>query len=272
MTATAILHTLDAAKPFSRLRRALPAVLLPILGLGMLACLDALQTEYRLPEHTLFMTAGTSAEISGTLHGQHSKLPPRIQLSLSPDSTTVTLSRVTVANKIFTSDTVWHTELTLGDIPTPTTFTASVSFPDLPHEAPQSWQINTYSNIDALRRASPSFLFSRFAFEPLPAAFICLLAAVLLGLLYPVLYLADRRALAQNGCLRVFHARPDGPDTLLYCVQPQRNPPKKSMSYQVLSATGQLLGLADLTECGRKHCVFRLHAAQARAGCIVAVC
>ena len=109
MTATAILHTLDAAKPFSRLRRALPAVLLPILGLGMLACLDALQTEYRLPEHTLFMIAGTSAEISGTLHGQHSKLPPRIQLSLSPDSTTVTLSRVTVANKIFTSDTLWHT-------------------------------------------------------------------------------------------------------------------------------------------------------------------
>ena len=38
-----------------------------------------------------------------------------------------------------------------------------------------------------------------------------------------------------------------------------------------LSATGQLLGMAVLADSGRRHCVFRLHAARARAGCIVAV-
>ena len=117
-----------------------------------------------------------------------------------------------------------------------------------------------------MQEASPSLLVSKLGIDPLPAAFACLISALLLALLYPALYFIDR-----SGCLRVFHARTSGPDTLLYCVQPVRDAPVRGTAYRVLSATGQLLGMAVLADSGRRHCVFRLHAARARAGCIVAV-
>ena len=103
------------------------------------------------------------------------------------------------------------------------------------------------------------------------SAIACLLFSSLLAILYPVLGFFDRRALATNGYLRVFHAKTDGDDTLLYCVHPKDDITLKLESYRVLSATGQLLGLAMLIEKGRRHCVFRLHTAQARAGCLIAI-
>ena len=150
-------------------------------------------------------------------------------------------------------------------------FKADISFPDLHHEASQSWQIEAWPDRTSMQEASPSLLVSKLGIDPLPAAFACLISALLLALLYPALYFIDRRTLARSGCLRVFHARTSGPDTLLYCVQPVRDAPVRGTAYRVLSATGQLLGMAVLADSGRRHCVFRLHAARARAGCIVAV-
>ena len=103
------------------------------------------------------------------------------------------------------------------------------------------------------------------------SAIACLLFSSLLAILYPMLGFFDRRALATNGYLRVFHAKTDGDDTLLYCVHPKDDITLKLESYRVLSATGQLLGLAMLIEKGRRHCVFRLHTVQARAGCLIAI-
>ena len=51
MTASAIRSATGCATPLTRLRRALPPVLLPILALGTFASIDALQTQMRLPEH-----------------------------------------------------------------------------------------------------------------------------------------------------------------------------------------------------------------------------
>ena len=76
-----------------------------------------------------------------------------------------------------------------------------------------------------MQEASPSLLVSKLGIDPLPAAFACLISALLLALLYPALHFIDRRTLARSGCLRVFHARTSGPDTLLYCVQPVRDAP-----------------------------------------------
>ena len=76
-----------------------------------------------------------------------------------------------------------------------------------------------------MQEASPSLLVSKLGIDPLPATFACLISALLLALLYPALYFIDRRTLARSGCLRVFHARTSGPDTLLYCVQPVRDAP-----------------------------------------------
>ena len=50
MTASAIRSATGCATPLTRLRRALPPVLLPILALGTFASIDALQTQMRLPD------------------------------------------------------------------------------------------------------------------------------------------------------------------------------------------------------------------------------
>lgn len=271
MTAPAIRSDTGCATPLTRLRRALPPVLLPILALGMLASIDALQTQMRLPEHTLFMSTGDTVELSGVIRAPLSSVPPAVRLTISPDTVSVTLSGVTTSQRTLSDDTIWRAKLTLGAAPAHTTLKADICFPDLHHESPQSWQIEAWPDRTSLQEASPSLLVSELGIEPLPAAFACLISALLLASLYPALYFIDRRTLARSGCLRVFHARTSGPDTLLYCVQPERDAPVRGTAYRVLSATGQLLGMATLTDSGRRHCVFRLQAARARAGCIVAV-
>ena len=251
--------------------RALPPVLLPILALGTFASIDALQTQMRLPEHALFMSTGDTVELTGVIRAPLPSAPPARRLTISPDSVPVTLSGVTTSQRTLSDDTVWRAKLTLGEVPAHLAFKADISFPDLHHEASQSWQIEAWPDRTSMQEASPSLLVSKLGIDPLPAAFACLISALLLALLYPALYFIDRRTLARSGCLRVFHARTSGPDTLLYCVQPVRDAPVRGTAYRVLSATGQLLGMAVLADSGRRHCVFRLHAARARAGCIVAV-
>ncbi len=271
MTASDIRPSTGCATPLSRLRRALLPVLLPILVLGTAACVDALQTELRLPEHTFFMTPGATVELTGTIRTRRSDPPPAIRLSIVPDTLPVTLSGVATARQTLSDDTVWRAKLTLGDVAERTSFRADVSFPELHHQGPRSWRIEAFPDQASLRESSPSLLFSKLGIEPLPAAFVCLAATLLLTLFYFALYLVDRKTLARCGYLRVFHARTAGPDTLLYCVQPEHDAPTPGAAYRVLSATGQLLGMAELNDSGRRHCVFRLHAARARAGCIVAV-
>lgn len=271
MTDSDIRPSAVSATPLARLRRALLPVLLPILGFGMAACVDALQTELRLPEHTFFITPGETVELSGAIRAPHSDPTPTLRLSIIPDTVPVTLTEVATDRQTFSDDTVWRVNLRLGEAPVRTSFRADVSFPELHHQGLQSWNIEAFPDAASLRESSPSLLFSKLGIEPLPTAFICLVTTLLLTLLYFALYLVDRKKLARRGYLRVFHARKTGPDTLLYCVQPESDAPTPGASYRVLSATGQLLGMAELNDSGRRHCIFRLHAARARAGCIVAV-
>ena len=76
MTASAIRSATGCATPLTRLRRALPPVLLPILALGTFASIDALQTQMRLPEHALFMSTGDTVELTGIIRAPLPSAPP----------------------------------------------------------------------------------------------------------------------------------------------------------------------------------------------------
>ena len=93
MTASAIRSATGCATPLTRLRRALPPVLLPILALGTFASIDALQTQMRLPEHALFMSTGDTVELTGVIRAPLPSAPPAWRLTISPDSVPVTLRR-----------------------------------------------------------------------------------------------------------------------------------------------------------------------------------
>lgn len=86
MTASAIRSATGCATPLTKLRRALPPVLLPILALGTFASIDALQTQMRLPEHALFMSTGDTVELTGVIRAPLPSAPPALRLTISPDS------------------------------------------------------------------------------------------------------------------------------------------------------------------------------------------
>lgn len=193
MTASAIRSATGCATPLTRLRRALPPVLLPILALGTFASIDALQTQMRLPEHALFMSTGDTVELTGVIRAPLPSAPPAWRLTISPDSVPVTLSGVTTSQRTLSDDTVWRAKLTLGEVPAHLAFKADISFPDLHHEASQSWQIEAWPDRTSMQEASPSLLVSKLGIDPLPAAFACLISALLLALLYPALYFKNTR-------------------------------------------------------------------------------
>lgn len=260
-----------AAAPLMKLRRTIPFFLLFALGIGTLASIDALHTALTTPEHEISLAAGDSAELSGSLSHLSSQFPPRIRVDVTPETPRLTISKITTSPALLTSDTNWHATLTLADDAVRKTLNLEVTFPDLPHQPPELWTLQTYPSATALHHDSRSVFLSVLHVEPLKIAFSCLFFATLLTGLYPALTLWERKTLVKKGFLRVFHARDEGDDTLLYCVYAKDDVRLLNDSYRVVSATGQLLGLAILTEKGRRHCVFRLRTARARAGCLIAI-
>lgn len=119
MTASAIRSATGCATPLTRLRRALPPVLLPTLALGTFASIDALQTQMRLPEHALFMSTGDTVELTGVIRAPLPSAPPAWRLTISPDSVPVTLSGVTTSQRTLSDDTVWRAKLTQRGTCTP---------------------------------------------------------------------------------------------------------------------------------------------------------
>ena len=166
MTASAIRSATGCATPLTRLRRTLPPVLLPILALGTFASIDALQTQMRLPEHALFMSTGDTVELTGVIRAPLPSAPPALRLTISPDSVPVTLSGVTTSQRTLSDDTVWRAKLTLGEAPAHIVFKADISFPDLHHEASQSWQIEAWPDRTSMQEASPSLLVSKLGIAP----------------------------------------------------------------------------------------------------------
>ena len=90
------------------------------------------------------------------------------------------------------------------------------------------------------------------------------------GVLYLAAFLIGSHRLAREGYFRVYFTRPEGDDTMLYCIDSERIL-SEERPYPVLSAAGQLIGLANVSGRGARHCVLKLSAAQARAGCLIAV-
>ncbi len=261
-----------AVAPFAKLRRRIPVFLLCILGIGTIASIDAFQTAVTTPTGHLSTYVGEPIELSGSFRNlNNNQKPARILITFKPENHHLSVAQIITTPTWLSNDTTWHATLDLTNIETAEELKAEVSFPDHPHQPSETWTIHAYPDEASLEKDSRSLFLRYLSIDPMWSAIACLLFSSLLAILYPVLGFFDRRALATNGYLRVFHAKTDGDDTLLYCVHPKDDITLKLESYRVLSATGQLLGLAMLIEKGRRHCVFRLHTAQARAGCLIAI-
>lgn len=261
-----------AGDAFRSVRRTVFYAGLAALIVGMAASADALLSYSSIPARTICAAPGDSFELSGEAVGLPVERPPRLEVAVTPQeaASSIAISQVSSVKLFFTDATAWTVRMALLPPPSRDVLKVSVTLLDLPHQPAQIWTLRTYPTEGELQSASGSLCLSKLRVDPLTASF-CSLAfgssALLFFFLSPLFF---GKRLKEAGYLRVFHAKADGDDTLLYCIDPAGDV-RVDRAYTVLSATGQALGLAEITEQGRRHCVFRLRAARARAGCLISL-
>lgn len=246
------------------------------LALGMVACVDELQRNLKTPPDTLSAWPGTAVTLSGVLPDLPENTAVTIQLKTSPEDKLLAVNSVSVVPRWFNRGQRWRATLTaLPQLP-------PGSYQVLPvarvindrgnvqelHLHP--WSLIVHQDASAAQHASPSLMQSRLGADPLLSAIVFLGLGIFAAALTPLLGRMLSRNLARHGYLLVYHAKADGDDTLLYCLDTDSQLRSHRM-YPVLSAVGQLIGLAALATHSRRHCVLRLPAAQARAGCFISL-
>lgn len=261
-------ETVHSARALLILRRALGVGLALVAAAGMLFSLDALYEFRSTPERTVAAVAGQTVSLHGTAPISQDGRPPSVEVLPADEASAPAVERISTERSLVDKDAIaWISSVKLADLSETASLRFDVVFSDEPTRR-ERWTINVYPTEEALRQASGSVAYALFGVEPLRLAGACLLIGAVLALLYPLLRALIRRSLRSAGLVRVFSVKADGDDTLLYCF-PQDAAFKRSLRYTVYSATGKLLGLAQVDEVGARHCILRLAAGQARAGCLI---
>ena len=250
-------------------RKTLAACAVFAVLLGFCASLDSLVATLRTPADLARLIPGSETVISGSI--SVSRNPPNVMLRVEPATDRVIVSPISYSQGFFSDDLSWRAVITALPSAVPGNYTVSAHLNGPAAHLPSShWKLEILPHEEALREASRSLFVRWFDAEPLEIAIRSLCLAIASGVLYLLLFYFGSRILARHGYFRVYYARPEGDDTMLYCID-QETLLAENQSYPVLSAAGQLLGLAEVEDRGARHCVLKLVAAQARAGCYIAL-
>lgn len=236
--------------------------------LGIIASLDALMGQIRTPRDALSVFSGGSTTISGTLSSEGSA--SSVVLRFAQPAEGVRVDSIRYSRSVLSKDVHWTAELFAAPETTPGVYSITAESKGAPQHLADHWRLTVFGSVEELQAQSP-FLFERaFGADPLVTAIRALILAVVSGVLYLAAFLIGSHRLAREGYFRVYFTRPEGDDTMLYCIDSERIL-SEERPYPVLSAAGQLIGLANVSGRGARHCVLKLSAAQARAGCLIAV-
>ena len=261
-------ETIHTARALLALRRALGACLAVIAAAGILLSLDALYAFRSTPERTVAALAGSTVALHGTVPISADGRPPNVEVRPADSASALRVARISTNRSLMSKSSIaWTSAVSLAPLADAGELRLDVIVTDGDVQK-ERWTLRLYPDAESLRRASPSVAYSRFGIEPLALAAACLALGIALALLYPVLRALIRRSLRSAGYVRVFSVKSDGDDTLLYCF-PQEAAFRQGASYPVYSAKGKLLGMAQVDELGTRHCILRLAAGQARAGCLI---
>ena len=248
------------------LRRTLSAAAIIAAGLGALASADAILSGFGSSK--LSIAAAQSTVLTGSMPADHANRG--MQVRIEPSDGGLIASDVRVSKAFISSRMNWSALLTADPDAAGKHFTVIAGTPDKqPHEL-DIWRVDVLSDAAAVRAASSSLVMRLLGLDALNAAlgaFICALSACVL---YFTLIYFSAAWLAKRGFVRVYHTRMEGDDTMLYCIDPQSSL-RELGTYPILSATGKLLGMAQVITRGTRYCVLQLTAAQARTGCLVAL-
>ncbi len=243
---------------------------------GLIASTDAIFENFFVPSARIVSVVGEPTEIAGTItSGQlpNTPSPEDLHVEIRPSGAQFSVSSAILSKSLLSGDIQWRIPMMPQREALVGIYEVSVSLAahDSNHLIPIGiWRLDLFSTAAECNAHRSSFLARWFGVAPLDVAIWALFLALFSGASYYALLQWISRLLSANGYLRVYHAKEDGDDTLLYCVD-AKNMIEPTRSYSVCSAAGQLLGTADVSESGRRYCVFRLYAARARAGCVIAL-
>lgn len=256
-------------------KRGFAAALGAALIAGTLSSVDALYASLSRPSNTVAVTANVPFEISGTLpdslDAQAVALGRgRLSLEIEPETAHVAVNSVEIAKRKLLFGYRWHATLMILPPAAAGVYTATATLTNGHTIALDPWRIEIYPSRAKLDEHSPSIIRRWFGRDPLGLAIRALVVALAAAAGYQLLLRWLTKIFADNGFLRVYHAKPDGDDTLLYCID-GRGAIEAHRAYPVYSAAGQLLGTAEVAETSSRYCVLRLNSARARAGCVIAL-
>lgn len=249
-------------------KRAFAACAVMAILLGIVASLDTLIAGLRAPEGEIALVPGASEMISGTLPDRDAS---NLLVRITPITPSITVESVRFSSSAIRSDLRWHASISARADARPGTYSIIAEDPgQADRHSIRHWALKLYPSIEEYRVHSYSLFMRYFGTDSLQLALRSFAVFLFSGILLLLLVYFGGRSLARQGYCRVYFARSEGNDTMLYCIDSE-SLLSDQHSYPVFTAAGQLLGLADVTARGTRHCVLKLYAAQARAGCLIAV-
>lgn len=254
-----------------RVRAVLGAAACSAVFFGLLASIDAISERFFAPDDVTSALPAKIFPLSGALP-LHTKLTsPSLLARLEPATALVNVERFEVRESFFGSAPQWHAILQILPPASPGVYQLTLTLADAGWALPLGQtRIDLFASQKALEQSSRSLLLRYTGIAPIDASLWLLALAGLFGVLYYSCRRYVAAALVKRGYLRVYHTKDAGDDTLLYCADPKKVLEVKR-TYPVLSAAGQFLGTADVSEAGGRYCVLRLYAARARAGCFISL-
>ncbi len=249
-------------------KRAFAACAVMAIVLGIVASLDSLIAGLRAPEGEIALVPGTSEMISGTLPDQKAS---NLLIRITPITPSISVESLRFSSSAIRSDMRWHASISASKDARPGDYSIIAEDPgEADRHSMRRWTLKLYPSLDEYREHSYSLFMRFFGTDSLQLALRSFAVFLVSSISLLLLVYFGGRSLAKQGYCRVYYARTEGNDTMLYCIDSE-SLLSDQHSYPVFSAAGQLLGLADVTARGTRHCVLKLYAAQARAGCLVAV-
>ena len=261
----------ERIRTLARVRNAFAATACAAVFLGLLSSLDAISERFFAPENQASVLAARPFSLTGSLPINTTVTAPRLLTRLEPETTQVLVEKFSVVESFFGGAPQWEATLLVVPPASPGVYQLSLTLADAGWAMPiGQTRLDLFTSKDALDEQSRSFLLRRLGIGPIDAALALLALAVFFGALFGLSRRWHATALVERGYLKVYHTKDAGDDTLLYCADPKKVL-EIERTYPVLSAAGQFLGTADVSEAGGRYCVLRLYAARARAGCLVSL-
>ena len=170
---------------------------------GFAALVDGLTAEMQRGANRIDTLPGTVTPLSGPIPVKKAELEDFFVLGNAPDGQ-VRLELDDFFSSYWFGSGMWRGRLVVGDNPGIGEYPLVVEFRDAPPKAAQHYRVMVWSDAEALRQGSFSWVFREYGQEPFRLAAVLLILGVLGALGNFLLGRLWQRALRRQGCAEIY--------------------------------------------------------------------